>query len=349
VAEWIDRMRGVEVAPVAAALGHAVRPSGSSITVSPCPACKAERRHEKRGDKRGAIGIRKRIPGGWRCHVCGVTGDAIHFVALALGGRKFGELDGLERARVRDWCVEYSGGRVLARITPVAIAAAAEPVYVASAELRAVWKACGSVLKDADVAGWLQHERELDPELVDAPKLARALPSRATVPDWACFESGSSYVERGFRFVVPMFDRCGVTRSLVFRRIVEGENGPKSVPPRGFDRVGLVFACPTARHMLRHGTRPVGFENELPVVIAEGEMAFLRWATSHSIPFATLGIVSGSWTPAIAARIPDRSRVVIATDHDSAGATYAAKIIETLAARARAGAITIERWKGAHA
>jgi hypothetical protein len=141
---------------------------------------------------------------------------------------------------------------------------------------------------------------------------------------------------------VPMFDVEGRARSLIFRRVFASTEGPKSVPPRGFDRSGLVMACPRAIAMLYRGKLTTD-----RLVIAEGEMAFLAWSLSSAI--ATLGIVSGSWTPELAARIPDNARVLIATDHDRAGQEYAQKIIHSLRDRAVARRVVLERWKGARA
>ncbi len=340
-ADWIDRMRGASVAGVAAALGYATRPAGSSVTVSPCPACKAERRHASRRDKRGAVGVGQRTPAGWRCHACGVTGDALHFVALHFAGRKLGELDAGERARVREWCVGYAGGDRPDAPRPAAQPAAPlPPRYAPADELRAVWAAAVPVASSPAVAHWLREDRAIDPLAVDA-RLARAIdPVDVDFPLWASFEDGRTYAGRGFRLLVPMFDHEGRVRSLIFRRCYSAR-GPKSVPPRGFDRVGLVMANAAAHAMLRGGTL-----DEL-LVIAEGEMDFLAWSTTTSA--AVLGIVSGSWTLELAARIPNGARVLIATDHDAAGAQYAAKIITSLADRARAGRVRLERWKGAAA
>ena len=77
--------------------------------------------------------------------------------------------------------------------------------------------------------------------------------------------------------------------------------------------------------------------------IAEGATDYLTCATAwgdaaEDAP-AVIGILSGSWTPSIAARIPSGTRVVIAVDHDQAGEKYAARIAASLAGRC-----TLERW-----
>lgn len=352
MAEWIDRMRGVDVGTVAGALGYACKASGSSITVSPCPACKAERRRERKGEKRGPVSFRKSNPAGWKCHVCETTGDALHFVALALCGRKLGALDEHDRARVRDWCATFAGGSSSATSSPrtsYTPQSCPAPTYPPAEELRKVWREyTRPVTYRGALRDWLVRERGLDPAAIASGKLARELDEWCDrlLPPWAHFESGGGYASRGFRLVVPMYDVAGGARSLIFRRMRGGE-GPKSVPPRGFERTGLVMACGLARVMLHTGEAPRVLGAPVPLVIAEGEMAFLKWATAAASPCAVFGIVSGSWTPTIAARVPNGVRVVIATDHDQAGIDYAKRIIDTLAERARSGAVVLERWKGA--
>jgi hypothetical protein len=93
-----------------------------------------------------------------------------------------------------------------------------------------------------------------------------------------------------------------------------------------------------ALEVLRTGARPEWIAEPLRVVIAEGEPDFLTWATMHALKsptpaYAVLGVIAGSWGDAIAARIPNGSRVIIRTDHDEAGEKYATDIIRTLARR----------------
>jgi hypothetical protein len=75
------------------------------------------------------------------------------------------------------------------------------------------------------------------------------------------------------------------------------------------------------------------------VAIAEGVPDFLSWATRLGEAaedfFATFGIVAGSWSAALAARIPDGAQVYAWTDHDAAGDRYAAFIAATFGDRCR--------------
>ena len=72
-------------------------------------------------------------------------------------------------------------------------------------------------------------------------------------------------------------------------------------------------------------------------MICEGVPDFLTWATrwgdaAESAP-AVLGIISGSWTEAIAGLIPAGTVVYLRTHADPAGAKYAAQIASTLEQR----------------
>jgi hypothetical protein len=59
----------------------------------------------------------------------------------------------------------------------------------------------------------------------------------------------------------------------------------------------------------------------------------VAFSDANELAPAVLGIVNGSWTEEIAARIPDGTRVVVRTHSDGAGDDYAAKIVHSLSAR----------------
>ncbi len=70
------------------------------------------------------------------------------------------------------------------------------------------------------------------------------------------------------------------------------------------------------------------------LVICEGVPDFLTWATrwgdaAETAP-AVIGIISGSWTTEVAARVPAGTRVAVRTHGDRAGAKYAQQIAATL-------------------
>ena len=71
------------------------------------------------------------------------------------------------------------------------------------------------------------------------------------------------------------------------------------------------------------------------IVIAEGVPDFLVWATKYSdanedAP-VVLGVIAGSWTDALAARVPRSATIYIRTHRDAAGIKYADAICESLA------------------
>jgi len=102
------------------------------------------------------------------------------------------------------------------------------------------------------------------------------------------------------------------------------------------------MADPLARLLLA-GEVPFWWSRR-EVVISEGLPDFLSWATNYSdadtdAP-AVFGVTSGSWTPELAARIPDGCRVLIATHLDKAGDRYAEKITATFQSRN----LELHRW-----
>jgi len=90
----------------------------------------------------------------------------------------------------------------------------------------------------------------------------------------------------------------------------------------------MVMADEMGRAML------AGHRAPSTIVIVEGEPDFLsRCMVTGDPDVAVLGIVSGSWSQAMADRLPVGARVVIRTDTDQAGDRYAAEIAATLMRR----------------
>ena len=117
------------------------------------------------------------------------------------------------------------------------------------------------------------------------------------------------------------------------------EGSPKRLPPAGYRAGGLILANDLGKHLLRTASPPSPRPESAPlrVVITEGEPDFLTWATRFPDPKAAvpvvLGVVSGSWTEAMASRIPNGARVTVRTHHNEAGDRYAAAIYRTLVGR----------------
>ncbi len=192
------------------------------------------------------------------------------------------------------------------------------------------------------------RSRGIDPRVVEERGLALALPEDAHVPPWARFGArGPKWVTAGYRLLLPLYDHHGEIRSARARYL--GKRHPKSLAPDGHECTGLVMADALGLYLLKHGSRPEWWTPDAPplrVVIAEGETDFLTFACEASdadehAP-AVLGVVNGSWTAELAARLPDGAHVIIATDNDDAGEKYAARIASTLAGRA-----DLFRWRAA--
>lgn len=190
--------------------------------------------------------------------------------------------------------------------------------------------------EDPFVAGWLATRLGEISNRLDS--IVRAVPLNATIPPWARVgEAGALWTVRGYRALFPVYDAVGLPRSVRVRRIIAGE-GPKTVPPAGYNTGGLVLANAAAVEVLRTGVA------DRPITIAEGEPAFLAWCVAQEGPgLPVFGIWNGAWDGRLAARIPRGATVRIATDHDTAGDKYAEQIARSLPGR------TLLRWSGADA
>ena len=247
--------------------------------------------------------------------------------ATTLTAKKLAEALGV------DWRDVMSGenyDRVIMQPTPKP-STPEKPKRILADEIERAWSGlCASVYDDVQLNQQLKA-RGIDPATVADRQLARALVGDISGLSWPRFEK-KSWLELGHRLILPTFDATGAMVSLHARRIVDGET-PKGLSPAGAAIKGTVFADPGARLML--AGLPVDTRR---VIIAEGAPDFLTWATHYGdaegVP-VIFGVISGSWTPEIAARIPTGCEVVIRTHHDAAGDKYARVIGETLEDRCR--------------
>lgn len=275
----------------------------------PCPVCGADRRG--RHDRRGAIAV---YDGGdqWKCLAsgCGVGGSGLALAAAV----RFGQIPGHGDPR---WRELYDGDGKRREVRPEQ----KDPVYPPQEEVAALWGAClppQDAAGDVRVAWWL-HDRAL-PET----PLVRSMPPGTVAFEWVPEAAWSTHP-----IVVPMVDAAGVVRSLRWRA-ARSIDHPKSLPATGFDTRALVMADDVGRAVL--AGRYDGWNGK--VVVCEGEPDWLSWATRGG-GWATFGLVAGSWTAALAARIPDGTQVALRLHDDAAGHKYADVVRRSLAGRCR--------------
>ncbi|QDE91900.1 hypothetical protein BHS06_24545 [Myxococcus xanthus] len=212
-----------------------------------------------------------------------------------------------------------------------------------AAEVAEVWESARRVTEDVVVSTWLAS-RGLDAGDIESRDLARACPEDAALPRWARFQ-GQSWSRSGHRLIVPMWDASGALSSLHARNVrPDVPPGSKAASPAGAALRGLVMADALGRRMLEGTTLADGSSaSELVAAsglwVMEGVPDFLTRATDYSEAAETapavLSVLSGSWTTALAARVPNGTIVAIDTHQDAAGERYAQTIAATLVERCR--------------
>lgn len=232
-----------------------------------------------------------------------------------------------------------SGGRPSPALPPrprPAVELVAEVPRYPDAEARALWETCTPISADAEVLRYVLETRGIRNARKLAGHVCRALSLDAPRPSWTRHKPddnapAATWAETGHRLLVPLVDAHGAMRSVIARAVRPSPR--KSAAPSGFNRRGLIMANGLARAVLEHGTLPEGAES-LRIVVAEGEPDFLSWVAQGSGE-AVLGVFGDSWTPELAARIPDGAELVVRTHDDAndAGTRYAQKILDSLLER----------------
>lgn len=337
--DWISEVKSHGVLTVARSIGLEEKQKRS---LAPCPNCGASQRG-RNAKNLGPIGVRIDDQG-WHCHLCAARGDALRLILLA----KFGD-----NSRKREdysalytWCFEAgfcgpSNGKNQIRreiVKPIEAIPLEPPKRPPKNEVSEVWEISLPIDEDKAASTWLKEIRKFSTLqlgfLVDRD-LVRAIPENLILPAWCRFK-GRPWNETGHRLIVKMFGPTGELESLHARNINEHPlPGEKAAAPTGSECSGLIMADPFGVLLLQTGSKPLWWkEGPLKIAIAEGEPDFLTWATKswdHDLHSpAVFGVVSGSWTQALAERIPPGSKVVIRTHLDAAGERYAEKIHSTL-------------------
>ena len=188
-----------------------------------------------------------------------------------------------------------------------------------------MWRGALGPTQDRAVLGWCRS-RGLDPCAVGRLHLARALP-RVELPRWAACR-GQSWRD-GWRLILPAYGARGELESIRARWVLESRAPAKegsASAGQGSARRLVYCSRPQLLRAWRAGRAARG-------VVVEGGPDFLTMASTVDPAWDVIGVWSGSWGAEFAARIPDRSEVVIWTDDDEAGRAYARKIFESLALR----------------
>jgi len=261
----------------------------------------------------------------------------------------------------RGWCSASMASQSMSAPASAAATTAApqsppdlQIVRPPASEVVELWDACDDVYDDGEVSAWLAY-RGLDPVNVSDLDLARALPPTGSLPAWA--RCGGRSWSAGWRCIFPVYDATGALASLRARwcHLLAREDAPAEQldrPPAYFPAVksaaaaagpgsasGLVLADGLLCQLLRTGERPQWWPEATPlrIVVVEGEPDFLTWAARHGDAAETapavLGLWSGAWTSALAARIPTGSRILLRTDLDASGHQYATRVARDLADR----------------
>lgn len=292
---------------------------GSGRNRSECPGC-------RNGDPRGVSIGESNGTGVWNCHRDEKhRGTAIDFISLSRSLSVAGAIQELERR------AGAGPSHAPARVR------AAAPTWPPAAEVGALWGACKPLTLDGEIAAaW--ESRAITVAHVEDRDLARGLPRGAHVPGWArC--GGEAWSAGDHRLIVPMYDEHGRLRSLHARAAQAQKGIPKGLSPAGFAMGGLVMADPLARLLLAglpcgDGEPASEAVRRYGLVICEGVPDFLTWAAlwgdaAETAP-AVIGIISGSWTAEVAARVPDGTGTFVRAHADDAGAKYARQITASL-------------------
>lgn len=336
VARDRDRGPGFKL-EVAHALGLKVRVARDGRAGSlECPACGAVTRHTKSGDRRLAVGVAP--DGRARCFQCDRGFDAIGIAAWRLDGGRVGPatLAFLRDDLRLDATVRPSPRPATPPSTP-------PPRYPDREAVLALWNACEPL--DDRARAYLQSKRGLKGSRVLDRDIVRQLPRRLVeAAPWS-----HGWARSGHSLVFPLVDARGEIRSVLARLARPKRDGDKSksLAVQGFERSGLVIACPSARAMLASACHPRTWTGPEPmrVVITEGEIDVLAWASRDGVN-ATIGIFTGSMSASHAEharRIAWGARVLVALDLDEASDGLREQVRSALRAAKRTD-LCLKRW-----
>ena len=218
----------------------------------------------------------------------------------------------------------------------------AAPSFVSPSEVSIVslWAAALSLaVPSARAARVWAERRGLDAQQLLERDLVRVLSPIQPCPS-SCRIGGASWTEAGYRLLLPVFDHLGEFAGLRARH-VDGPDAARSpigeapqagaheLMPARAPTAGLCFADETGRALLHGSVVPT----EIWVGQNGPDFLTLTDLLGQTDDRAVLGVFPGSWTPALAARLPDGARVVLATQASRTGDAHARRIAATLVGR----------------
>lgn len=271
-----------------------------------------------------------------KCFSCNWGGDALSLIAAARGLNMSGDFPDVlrEAASIAGLSFDELGeGSARAPYVPPKPVVADNRTYPLLSEVGSLWARCVPATEQPDVAAWIES-RGLDADAIARLNLARALPDGLNLPRWASYrgeaDAAAPWDELGYRLIMPVWDDQCAMRSVRAGRVVDGP-GPKRLPPAGRLATGLLLANKAALAVFGHGAKA-------DMLIVEGEPDFFTWACAVAADERMVGVVgvgSGWWSRAFAAKVPRGCRVVVRTHQDAAGDKYAQDIGLSLARRAK--------------
>lgn len=265
----------------------------------PCPACNEER--STKDARAPVIAIHKGAA--WKCYACGDNGSAVNAVSFRLFGEKLGKGDHRWRDLIgwyadRGWA-EQRGNAQPVKMRPIP---APKPQPVVHIDPSQVLRQC----RPPDCREWLESRG-----------YTRPVPAGMLPPGWAC--DWWPWPDR-FPLVVPAFDTTGKLRSM-HGRSLNASDDRKTTWPKGTTSRGLVMATKPARSLLRGESEPS------TLIICEGLTDFLQLGQDQKA--AILGVASGVDLSGLT--LTSATMVIVVTDGDLAGDTYAQHIADQLA------------------
>lgn len=328
--EWVDVARLMPVKETAARLGM----GHYRGRLAPCRLCGSDK---DKGRPRGPIGV-YRAGMRWICNVCKASGGSVDLASAYLfgevigpGSPKYGDL--------RAWYAAQGAAPAITEDYDEGVDASSLPRPPLE-ELRALLRASTPIGRSnrEDILSWLDR-KALRPK--DAPCFV--LP-RSSAFDYYRLtkvktEDGpklwvSDWVASNFPVYVPLYDHNGALCNIRARPVLElvGASYGKTRTARGFSAKSALMCDPwQALRILRGEQTKVS-----TIVITEGDTDYLSFAQEcrHDKGLAVFGIYSGA-AEALKAVVdagkwPEGALTVCATDPDTAGDRYSAKVSKYL-------------------